>query len=258
MAHVSWLTIAPVKGLALVELDELVLGPRGVAENRRFFLVDSDDRRYGLLRDGRLSLVRQAYDPARERLELVFPDGSVVAGEVEVDGEVTSDMYKRDVTGRLVVGPWSEALSEHVGRPVRLVRADEVGAGVDRDSEGSVSMLSEASLEELRRRAGREEPVDPRRFRMLIGIRGVRAHEEDEWLGRRVQVGEAVVRLHEQVARCAITTRDPDTGERDFDTLRTISAYRGLREGKNIDFGVYGEVDEPGHVRLGDPIEPLF
>jgi MOSC domain-containing protein len=138
---------------------------------------------------------------------------------------------------------------------VRLVRADDPGAAVDR-ARGSVSMLSEASLEELRRRASCEEPVDPARFRMLIGIGGVHAHEEDEWLGRRVRVGEAVVVLHEQVARCAITTQNPKTGVPDFDTLRQIKAYRGARDRKLIDFGVYGEVDEPGRVRLGDPVEP--
>jgi uncharacterized protein YcbX len=256
MAHVSWLTIAPVKGLALVGVEEIALGRKGVAENRRFYLVDEDGRRYGLLRDGRLALVRPAYDATRERLELTFPDGSIVAGEVDVDGEVTTDFYGRPVAGRLVQGPWGEALSAHAGRPLRLVRADESGTAVDRDR-GPVSMLSEASLEELRRRADREEPVDPGRFRMLIGIGGVGAHEEDEWLGHRVRVGEAVVLLHEQVARCAITTQNPETGVSDFDTLREIKAYRGARERKLIDFGVYGEVDEPGRVRLGDPIEPL-
>jgi MOSC domain-containing protein len=255
VAHVAWLTIAPVKGLALVEVEEIALGRKGVAENRRFYLVDADGRRYGLLRDGRLALVKPAYDATRDRLELAFPDGSLVAGEVDVDGEVTTDFYGRPVTGRLVRGPWSEALSAHVGRPVRLVRT-EAGTAVDR-TRGPVSMLSEASLDELRRRAGREEPVDAARFRMLIGIGGTAAHEEDEWLGRRVQVGEAVVRLHEQVARCAITTQNPKTGVPDFDTLREIRAYRGARDRKLIDFGVYGEVDDPGRVRLGDPIEPL-
>jgi uncharacterized protein len=255
MAHVSWLTIAPVKGLALVEVDELVLARDGVAENRRFYLVDEDGRRYGLLRDGRLALVQPAWDAARRRLELAFPDGSTAAGEVDVDGEVTTDFYGRPVIGRVVRGPWSEALSAYVGRPVRLVRT-EVGTAVDRDR-GPVSMLSEASLEELRRQAGREERVDPRRFRMLIGVGGVGAHEEDEWIGRRVQVGEAVVELREQVARCAITTQNPATGKPDLDTLREIKAYRGARERKLIDFGVYGEVAEPGHVRLGDPVEPL-
>jgi hypothetical protein len=255
VAHVSWLTIAPVKGLALVEVDELVLARRGVAENRRFYLVDADGQRYGLKRDGRLGLVRPAWDAARRRLELAFPDGSVVAGEVDVDGEVTTQFVGRAVTGRVVRGPWSEALSEYAGRPLQLVRT-EIGIAVDRDR-GPVSMLSEASLEELRRRAGREERVDPRRFRMLIGVGGVRAHEEDEWIGRRVQVGEAVVLLREQVARCAITTQNPKTGRPDFDTLREIKAYRGVRDRKLIDFGVYGEVAEPGRVRLGDPVEPL-
>ena len=255
MAYVSWLSIAPVKGLALVEVDELALARDGVAENRRFYLVDADGRRYGLLRDGRLALVRPAWDPALRRLELAFPDGSVVAGEVDVDGEVTTDFFGRTVTGRVVRGPWSEALSAYVGRPLRLVRT-EAGIAVDRDR-GPVSMLSEASLEELRRQAGREERVDPRRFRMLIGVGGVRAHEEDKWIGRHVQVGEAVVLLREQVARCAVTTHNPTTGRPDFDTLREIRAYRGVRERKLIDFGVCGTVAEPGRVRLGDPVEPL-
>ena len=69
--------------------------------------------------------------------------------------------------------------------------------------------------------------------------------------------GEAVVLLREQVARCAITTQNPTTGKPDFDTLREIKAYRGARDRKLIDFGVYGEVAEPGRVRLGDAIEPL-
>jgi len=255
MVYVSWLTIAPVKGLALVEVDELALARDGVRENRRFYLVDVDGQRYGLKRDGRLALVRPAWDAARRRLELAFPDGSVVAGEVDVDGEVTTQFVGRQVTGRVVRGPWSEALSAYAGRPLRLVRT-EVGIAVDRDR-GPVSMLSEASLEELRRQAGRKERVDPRRFRMLIGVGGVRAHEEDEWIGRRVQVGEAVVLLREQVARCAVTTQNPTTGKPDFDTLREIKAYRGARERKLIDFGVYGEIAEPGRVRLGDPVEPL-
>ena len=58
-------------------------------------------------------------------------------------------------------------------------------------------------------------------------------------------------------ARCAITTQDPDTGERDLDTLRTIISYRGLREGKHADFGVLGEVAQPGRIRLGDRVSVL-
>ena len=55
--------------------------------------------------------------------------------------------------------------------------------------------------------------------------------------------------------RCAVTTQDPDTGAVTLDTLRAIKNYRGLRDGKLIDFGVYFDVEEPGRVRVGDPVE---
>ena len=108
-----------------------------------------------------------------------------------------------------------------------------------------VTLLSDASVEELRRQAGRDEPLDGRRFRMLIHLEGCEPHEEDTWDGRLLRLGEALVRVGGPVPRCATTTRSPDTGGRDFDTLRVIKAYRGLREGKNIDFGVYGDVEQP-------------
>ena len=39
-----------------------------------------------------------------------------------------------------------------------------------------------------------------------------------------------------------MTTHDPDTGHRDLDTLRAIKDYRGLVDGKDLMFGVWGEV----------------
>jgi uncharacterized protein YcbX len=54
-----------------------------------------------------------------------------------------------------------------------------------------------------------------------------------------------------------VTTRHPDTGERDLDTLGLIKGYRGVRERKEIDFGVYATVEQPGPVRVGDAVEPL-
>jgi uncharacterized protein YcbX len=44
---------------------------------------------------------------------------------------------------------------------------------------------------------------------------------------------------------------------RDLDTLRVIKGYRGVRDGEAIDFGVYAAVEQPGRVRVGDPVEPL-
>jgi uncharacterized protein YcbX len=72
-----------------------------------------------------------------------------------------------------------------------------------------------------------------------------------------VRIGDAVVRVAGPVPRCAVTTQHPDTGVRTLDTLAGIKSYRGLREGRKLDFGVYFDVEEPGLVRVGDPVEPL-
>jgi uncharacterized protein YcbX len=254
---VSWLTIAPVKGLRLRSLDAVRIDRIGVAEDRRFYLIDSAGDRVGALEFATLLSIEADCDAAGERLTLRLPSGEVVDGQVELGEAVTTSFFGRPVPGHVVVGPWSDAISGVAGHPLRLARTDEPGVGVDRE-DGTVSLVSEASLAELELRSGHEGPVDGRRFRMLVGITGCRAHEEDEWIGRDVRVGEAVLRPIETIARCAITTKDPDTGERDFDTLRAIRAYRGQNpETMGLDFGVFGTVVRPGDVRVGDPVEPL-
>ena len=92
---------------------------------------------------------------------------------------------------------------------------------------------------------------------MLIDLEGASPHEEDEWVGRRIALGETILRVTKPDARCAITTQDPDSGIRDLDTLRSIIAYRGLRDGEHADFGVLADVDRPGRIRLGDEVSVL-
>jgi uncharacterized protein YcbX len=93
---------------------------------------------------------------------------------------------------------------------------------------------------------------------MTIEIEGVsRPHEEDSWAGREVRVGEVLLRVGTPVPRCVVTTLDPATGRRDFPTLRVIRDYRGLNAERELEFGVYAEVVEPGEARVGDPVEPL-
>jgi uncharacterized protein len=253
VATVSRLAIAPVKGLALSHPDEVELTPTGVAENRRFFLVDERGKRWSGTRDGPLFGVRAETDAEGSRLALYFPDGRVLDEPVRLGERRFTAFWDRPVWGHVVEGPWSGALSELLGAPVVLMRAEEPGGGFDA---WPVSLLSDASLAELAVQSGRES-VDGRRFRMLVHLAGTRPHEEEEWVGRRVRIGAAVVRVTEPDPRCRMTTRNPDTGIRDFDTLRAIKAYRGVRNGKSIDFGVYADVETPGRVRVGDPVEPL-
>jgi uncharacterized protein YcbX len=151
----------------------------------------------------------------------------------------------------LLSGPWSAALSEHVGQPVRIV--ESVGS-VDRGSRGAVSLVSRASVARLAEVAG-EPAVDVRRFRMLIEIDGVDAHAEDAWVGRMSSVGNAVIRWGGHVGRCLITSRDPDTGVINLPTLDILGRYRGeAGTTEPLPLGVYGEVLKGGIVRVGDPV----
>src|SRR5207248_11086952 len=115
-------------------------------------------------------------------------------------------------------------------------------------------LVSRASLERLREEIGAEDEVDGRRFRMLFEIDGVSAHEEDEWLDREVQIGDATVVLNGDIGRCVVTSRDPDTGDVDLPTLVTLARYRPEGRAEPLPFGVYGSVVVPGRVRVGDPV----
>src|SRR5438105_276983 len=104
-ATVGWISVTPVKSLALVDVDDVRLEPFGVRGNRSFHLIDGDGNLINGKRHGALVQVRAAYDEDAGTLELRFPGGETVGGEVAVDGEVTTNFWGRPVAGRLVVGP---------------------------------------------------------------------------------------------------------------------------------------------------------
>lgn len=254
MPTVSKLAITPVKGLALVHPTEVVLGPHGVGQNRRFFLVGPDERHRSGLAFGPLAAIVPDYDDTSETLVLRFPDGAVVDGDAAaLDGEVHVPWgASRIIHGRVVGGPFARALSDYVGLELRLVRA-----GDDAHPQSyPASIVSEASLDELERSADLPAPLDDRRFRMLVTIAGTEAFEEDRWVGGEVRIGGAVVRIAVPTARCATTTRDPATGQRDWDALRALKDLRGVSPQQTVDLGVYASVVSPGRVAVGDEVAP--
>jgi uncharacterized protein YcbX len=255
-ARISWISLTPVKALALEHVDEVELREDGLRGDRRFYLVDESNRLVNNKgRRGPLQLIHGAYDERSRVLTLRLADGTCLSAEVEPGDELTTMFHQRPRTARRVSGPWDAALSEAAGEPVRLV-APEYGAA-DRGRGGAVSLLGEASLAALADALG-AQTVDGRRFRMNFGVEGVDAHAEEDWIGRRLQVGEAIVVPQGNVGRCAITTQNPETGLPDLDTLKALAAYRdGVPTSEPLPFGVYAAVAKPGLVRVGDRVTPL-
>jgi uncharacterized protein YcbX len=239
-AAVTQLTTAPVKGLRVAAADELDIGPSGPAGDRAFLVVDEENRLLLSTRTPTLLQVAARWDDGR--LALTFPDGRVVAAVPEPGVAAATANYEgRRISGRLVDGEHAEALSDHLGRPVRLLARDPADRGAD---DAPVTLMSEASLYAV-------GVPDPRRFRMTITIDGVGPWEEHGWGGRELAAGDAVLRVTEPVPRCVVTTRDPDSGRRDAPTLKRLAELRGKHD---VTFGVWCEVVAPGRVRVGDQV----
>ena len=254
-ARVIRISVAPVKSLGLLHPEEVELAQAGVVGDRRFWLRDEQARLYAGKRDGTMLRIRPAWDEETRRLTLTFPDGEVVDGVVELGEPVDAILYGESRPSHHVVGPWEGAISRYVGRQLELLWADE--SAVDRaPGGGTVSLVSTASLARLGVETG-SDGVDGRRFRMLFEIDGVGEHEEDTWIGGRLQIGAATVAINGDVGRCILTSRDPDSGAVDLPTLAALAGYRREGVSEPLPFGVYGSVVAPGRVRVGDIAKPL-
>ena len=244
MVTVTRLLYTPVKGLALVERESLVLGLEGAPFDRRFFVVNAAGELAGSWSHGRLCLAEAEYDGSM--LTMRFPDGTVASAPDPALGEQIDLIWDSDEpeTAHLVDGPWAEPLSELLGEPVRLARIREGRGGW---SANAVSLIGEASIAALD-----HGDIGDRRFRMTMTLSGGEAFVEDTWIGNDIAVGEAVLAVRVPCERCVATTRDPATGEKDVPTLRAMKAVRG-----RPNLGVYCDVITPGTVRLGDGVRVL-
>lgn len=252
-AHVSWISATPVKALAIELLTEVELLEQGLQGDRRFYLVDEANR---LVNNkgtrGPLQLIHASFDEQESWLRLELPDGTVVEGEAVEAEELTTNFHRRPRAARRVAGPWDAVLSAAAGERVRLV-SPRHGAP-DRGRGGAASILGDGSLRAIAGALGVDE-VDSRRFRMNFGVAGLEPHEEDDWVGKSVRIGDAVVIPQGNVGRCAITTQNPETGRADLDTLKALADYRGEVEATEpLSFGVHAAVAEAGRVRLGDAV----
>ena len=251
MPTVSSIYTAAVKSLALQGREAVSVSLSGIAEDRRFHLIDGGGRLLTQRQRPILARVFADYDVHADHLTLVFPDGVELSGPVQLSDTVRTPVWGRLVPGRVVEGQWSDALSSLCRGPVRLVKTDDAGLSFD---EYPVSVLSQASIDFLGRLTEGIKEFEARRFRPNFLIDGCSPHEEDSWLGGVIAIGpELRLRLVAPDPRCAITAVDPDSGERDFDVPRILLTYRPASRAPY--FGVYGVVENPGVVSIGDEVE---
>ena len=246
VSRIGW---TPVKGGRHLEHDWVRLDEHGPVGDRVFALVDPVTRTSVLTAPNRrLALTTPLWDG--RTLAVRFPDDTLVSGEPTGTGEtVYFDYFGRGVPGEVQDGPWAQAYSDYLGQPVVLARmTDRRGVVYG----APVSLITTSSLRWLSQVTG--QPIPDGRFRMTLTLDtgAAPAFVEEGWLGRRVGLGGAVIRINGLVARCPVIEVNPVTGE--VDTALQQALARERPQLPDRPFGVDAVVVRPGIVRLGDPV----
>lgn len=131
--------------------------------------------------------------------------------------------------------------------PTHVVRLD--GRGYTDSDFPSVTRCNHASHRAVEARM--EQALSIHRWRGNIWFDSDAPWAEFDWMGRDIQVGDAVLRPRERTDRCLATTTNPDTGARDADTLKALQSFG------HQDFSVRAEVIKGGTIRPEDVVMPL-
>ena len=240
----------PVKGWHGESLPavELATG-RGVPHDRRFAIARGDTKTdpaasrwlpkqwfVMLMRDTALARLSCRFDPETGAIEIQAPNKAPCVAAVDsADGRAAIEAFVNEVLG-----------------PRREGRAYWVESGPTSLSDVPQNCLSLINLESVHEVESRlNHPLNPQRFRANLYVRGAAPWAEFDWVGREIQLGNAVLRIPSRIPRCTATHVDPDTGTRD------VNVVKGLQKGYgHYDMGVYAEVVRGGAITVGDEVRP--
>ncbi|MCA0997829.1 MOSC domain-containing protein [Alloyangia pacifica] len=138
-------------------------------------------------------------------------------------------------------------MPEDRAQSARLVRAQ--ARGMTDAPFPSITLCNMASHRAVEAQIG--QPLSIHRWRGNIWLDGLAPWQEFDWVGRQVKIGSAILTVRERTGRCAATTANPETGQRDADTLGA------LRHWGHTDFSVQAEVTTGGEIALDDEVTLL-
>ena len=132
-------------------------------------------------------------------------------------------------------------------QPSHVMRLDK--HGYPDSGYPSVSLANTASHNRVEQHLGRDLSIH--RWRSNIWFDGATPWAEFDWIGKDLAIGNAILRVKEPATRCMSTAANPETGQRDADTLGALEHF-GHQE-----FSVLAEVIQDGTIALGDSVQVL-
>lgn len=254
---VSALYIYPVKSLPGFSVPEARCGPRGLAYDRRFMLVD--EAGYFITQRERPELSLLSVRVAKGKLRIAGPHRPtplVVPLEPKGEGAAMQVQVWSDFLDARVVDDGG-FFSDFLGKKTLLVyMPDSVWRRADQRYSGEgnfnsfadgfpILVLSDASISEVSRRVGTEMPVTRYRPNLVVG--GLAPFEEDE--PAEFRIGRVRLKGVHPCARCAIVDIDPQTGKPDRKVLKVLATFRKRDNG--VYLGQNALVASTGRLRVG-------
>ena len=245
-AVLSALHVYPVKSCRGIELDAARLTSTGLADDRHWMLVRPSGRFVTQRELPRMALIATAL--GERSLTLAAPGSAPLTVSREQSGE-SSAVTVWGFTGRGIDCGEAAAhwCTSFLGTPLRLMRFDtSVPRDCSADWTGDVHattefadgfpilVISRASLAELNSRLAVGLPME--RFRPNLVLDGVGPYDEDRIHELRAE--GIAIRIVKPCTRCAITTTEQSTGERDgVEPLATLKTYRFDADLRGVMFG---------------------
>jgi ferredoxin-NADP reductase/uncharacterized protein YcbX/ferredoxin len=182
------------------------------------------------------------FDEPQRALTLIAPGGTSI--NFPVDGTV------RDHQASKLLAKWFGLPSpSEDGVPITR-RAKPSQQGFWDHEDGHISIINLDTLNMLEGHAG--QLIDPLRFRANIYISGLEAFTEYSLLGRRLQIGGAIVEIIRPIDRCRATSIDPLSSSRSLNMPTLLAKAQG-----HIFCGLYARVLQRGRVADGASIVDL-
>jgi uncharacterized protein YcbX len=263
MLTITGLYTYPVKSFGGTATAEAVVDERGFQYDRRWMVVDSNNRFLTQRELPAMALLKARVADQMLIIEGSSPDDNCWSCPVSATNgaALTVSIFDEYCEALPVGASANEWLSLRLGTSCRLVvMPDSTRRPVDpryarnNDITGFTDgypflLLGEASLESLNDKL--EQPVPMNRFRPNIVIRGSKPYDEERLT--RFDLGPIHFYGVKNCGRCQITTVDQETAATGREPLRTLAAYR--RVGNKVLFGRYLLHKGTGKIRLGDAIE---
>jgi uncharacterized protein len=259
----SEITIFPVKSLRGISLDECVVEPRGLRFDRRWLVVDGNDR--FVTQRTRPCMALIAVTVQNDGLTLHAQDmPSLHVPTTTMGRERCISIWRDTVVARDVGEPAAAWLTAVLDMPCRLVQMPDSTERAVNPAYGELGdivsfadgypfmLIGQASLADLNARL--PSPLPMRRFRPNLVVAGATPFAEDTW--KRVRIGSIVFRVVKPCARCIIPTIDPEAGLfAGKEPLRTLATFRKV--GSKVLFGQNLIAEGAGVLHRGAAVEPL-